>query len=231
MQPFNSNNSTSNGVSKYEAALSLSSLNNSTENSLPKFLSNANNIIKLVPTSLLETTQLDNIDSESSTTTLNLNENNQNVCYMMHTPLDLVTTTITTTSQQPIASPAIAISKQNNLSKILSNHSNSANLTIPLTTTTTTTVSCLSPILSSSSSSPTGSLQTSNKIVRDEKRRANHNEVEKRRRNNINKWIVELSKIIPDCSNDQSKHGQVKFKFSEQFNPLKYFMFKIFKIE
>ena len=34
--------------------------------------------------------------------------------------------------------------------------------------------------------------------------------VERRRRDNINKWIVELSKVIPDCSNDQSKHGQVR---------------------
>lgn len=50
---------------------------------------------------------------------------------------------------------------------------------------------------------------TNGKVVRDVRRRANHNEVERRRRDNINKWIVELSKVIPDCSNDQSKHGQV----------------------
>ena len=37
------------------------------------------------------------------------------------------------------------------------------------------------------------------------------NKVERRRRDNINKWIVELSKVIPDCSNDQSKHGQVRY--------------------
>ena len=211
MQPFNNNNSTSNGVSKYEAALSLSSLNNSADGNSPKLFNNQNNIIKLVPTSLLQT-ELNNIEPETST---NLNENSQNHCYMMHTPLDLVTTTITTTSttsqQQAVTSPVISISRKDNLSK-KSSISNSSNLTIPLTTTTTTTVSCLSPVLSSSSSSSSSigfSLQSSNKIVRDEKRRANHNEVEKRRRNNINKWIVELSKIIPDCSNDQSKHGQV----------------------
>lgn len=46
------------------------------------------------------------------------------------------------------------------------------------------------------------------KTVRDERRRANHNEVERRRRDNINKWIVELSKVIPDCSTDHTKHGQ-----------------------
>ncbi|XP_076135791.1 upstream stimulatory factor 2-like isoform X2 [Alosa pseudoharengus] len=35
---------------------------------------------------------------------------------------------------------------------------------------------------------------------RDERRRAQHNEVERRRRDKINNWIVTLSKIIPDCS-------------------------------
>lgn len=47
------------------------------------------------------------------------------------------------------------------------------------------------------------------KGLREERRRSNHNEVERRRRDNINKWIVELSKIIPECCNDQTKHGQV----------------------
>ncbi|KAM3596521.1 uncharacterized protein V6R79_015992 [Siganus canaliculatus] len=37
---------------------------------------------------------------------------------------------------------------------------------------------------------------------RDERRRAQHNEVERRRRDKINNWIVTLSKIIPDCSVD-----------------------------
>ncbi|XP_056272857.1 upstream stimulatory factor 2 isoform X2 [Pseudoliparis swirei] len=37
---------------------------------------------------------------------------------------------------------------------------------------------------------------------RDERRRAQHNEVERRRRDKINNWIVTLSKIIPDCSID-----------------------------
>lgn len=86
-------------------------------------------------------------------------------------------------------------------------HLESANPTIGPNVVSLGSIS--SPISSSSSSlntSPNGS-----KIVRDERRRANHNEVERRRRDNINKWIVELSKVIPDCSNDQSKHGQVKY--------------------
>ncbi|XP_073178579.1 upstream stimulatory factor 2 isoform X1 [Lepidochelys kempii] len=42
---------------------------------------------------------------------------------------------------------------------------------------------------------------------RDERRRAQHNEVERRRRDKINNWIVQLSKIIPDCNTDNSKTG------------------------
>ncbi|TNN01372.1 hypothetical protein fugu_010754 [Takifugu bimaculatus] len=44
---------------------------------------------------------------------------------------------------------------------------------------------------------------------RDEKRRAQHNEVERRRRDKINNWIVQLSKTIPDCNIDYTKTGQV----------------------
>ncbi|XP_063755272.1 upstream stimulatory factor 2 isoform X3 [Eleginops maclovinus] len=46
---------------------------------------------------------------------------------------------------------------------------------------------------------------------RDERRRAQHNEVERRRRDKINNWIVTLSKIIPDCSID-SRTGAVSLK-------------------
>ncbi|KAJ8266263.1 hypothetical protein GJAV_G00128440 [Gymnothorax javanicus] len=45
---------------------------------------------------------------------------------------------------------------------------------------------------------------------RDDKRRAQHNEVERRRRDKINNWIVQLSKTIPDCTMDSSKTGQSK---------------------
>lgn len=33
--------------------------------------------------------------------------------------------------------------------------------------------------------------------------------VERRRRDKINNWIVQLSKIIPDCSMESTKSGQV----------------------
>lgn len=35
---------------------------------------------------------------------------------------------------------------------------------------------------------------------RDDRRRATHNEVERRRRDKINNWITKLGKIIPDCN-------------------------------
>lgn len=45
---------------------------------------------------------------------------------------------------------------------------------------------------------------------RDDKRRATHNEVERRRRDKINTFIMRLAKIIPHCSDDNSKYGQSK---------------------
>ncbi|KAK2176540.1 hypothetical protein NP493_657g01010 [Ridgeia piscesae] len=45
--------------------------------------------------------------------------------------------------------------------------------------------------------------------TRDDRRRATHNEVERRRRDKINNWIVQLSKLVPDCSIDLSKQGQI----------------------
>ncbi|KAG8227799.1 hypothetical protein J437_LFUL006213 [Ladona fulva] len=47
-------------------------------------------------------------------------------------------------------------------------------------------------------------------LQRDERRRATHNEVERRRRDKINNWIVKLSKIIPECAPDHAKQGQSK---------------------
>ena len=44
---------------------------------------------------------------------------------------------------------------------------------------------------------------------RDDKRRATHNEVERRRRDKINNWIMRLAKLIPDVDHDHSKSGQV----------------------
>ena len=45
--------------------------------------------------------------------------------------------------------------------------------------------------------------------VRDEKKRATHNEVERRRRDKINGWINKLAKIVPSCNDDSTKQGQV----------------------
>ncbi|KAK7158346.1 hypothetical protein R3I93_009530 [Phoxinus phoxinus] len=45
---------------------------------------------------------------------------------------------------------------------------------------------------------------------RDERRRAQHNEVERRRRDKINSWIVTLSRMIPDCGADGAKTAASK---------------------
>ncbi|XP_060083522.1 upstream stimulatory factor 2-like isoform X2 [Ylistrum balloti] len=47
---------------------------------------------------------------------------------------------------------------------------------------------------------------------RDDRRRATHNEVERRRRDKINNWIVTLSKLVPDCAQEHVKQGQTKSK-------------------
>lgn len=44
---------------------------------------------------------------------------------------------------------------------------------------------------------------------RDERRRATHNEVERRRRDKINNWIMKLGSIIPDTCEAPSRHGPV----------------------
>jgi len=45
---------------------------------------------------------------------------------------------------------------------------------------------------------------------RDERRRATHNEVERRRRDKINTWIMKLAAVVPDCQLDQTKQGTSK---------------------
>ncbi|XP_076310513.1 upstream stimulatory factor-like isoform X4 [Tachypleus tridentatus] len=47
------------------------------------------------------------------------------------------------------------------------------------------------------------------RTARDERRRATHNEVERKRRDKINNWIMKLSKVVPDCSSDHTKQGQL----------------------
>ncbi|KAG1675011.1 Upstream stimulatory factor 2 [Nymphon striatum] len=56
----------------------------------------------------------------------------------------------------------------------------------------------------------TGSGTDGTRAPRDERRRATHNEVERRRRDKINTWIMKLAKIIPECTGDHSKQGQSK---------------------
>ncbi|XP_064595434.1 upstream stimulatory factor 1-like isoform X2 [Liolophura sinensis] len=58
----------------------------------------------------------------------------------------------------------------------------------------------------------TFSPKTDGRTARDDRRRATHNEVERRRRDKINNWIVQLSKLVPDCSQEQTKQGQIGSK-------------------
>uniref|UniRef100_A0A2C9JTI0 BHLH domain-containing protein n=1 Tax=Biomphalaria glabrata TaxID=6526 RepID=A0A2C9JTI0_BIOGL len=46
------------------------------------------------------------------------------------------------------------------------------------------------------------------RAARDDRRRATHNEVERRRRDKINNWIVQLSKLVPDCAQEPIKQTQ-----------------------
>jgi len=45
--------------------------------------------------------------------------------------------------------------------------------------------------------------------IKDQKR-SKHNEIERKRRDNINNWIMKLSKIVPDCQADSAKQAQPK---------------------
>lgn len=47
------------------------------------------------------------------------------------------------------------------------------------------------------------------RATRDDRKRATHNEVERRRRDKINCWIVQLSKLVPDCGQEQLKGGSL----------------------
>lgn len=45
--------------------------------------------------------------------------------------------------------------------------------------------------------------------ARDDKKRATHNEVERRRRDKINGWISKLAKIVPSCADESASKNQV----------------------
>ncbi len=54
-------------------------------------------------------------------------------------------------------------------------------------------------------------------VQRDDRRRVSHNEVERRRRDKINNWILKLGKIMPSDStqNDTGKTSQVTWPMGE----------------
>lgn len=47
------------------------------------------------------------------------------------------------------------------------------------------------------------------RVSRDDRRRATHNEVERRRRDKINCWILQLGRLVPEFSVDQLKQGDI----------------------
>ncbi|EFN67623.1 Upstream stimulatory factor 2 [Camponotus floridanus] len=51
---------------------------------------------------------------------------------------------------------------------------------------------------------------------RDERRRATHNEVERRRRDKINNWITKLGKLLAECDQNVNKEGDAKGNFEPQ---------------
>ncbi|CAL1545424.1 unnamed protein product [Lymnaea stagnalis] len=64
------------------------------------------------------------------------------------------------------------------------------------------------------------------RTARDDRRRATHNEVERRRRDKINNWIVQLSKLVPDCAQEpvkqtQASKGGILSKACEYINELR----------
>ncbi|KAK1787792.1 hypothetical protein P4O66_016279 [Electrophorus voltai] len=85
-------------------------------------------------------------------------------------------------------------------------HASDSLLSQPATTGQLYVMMSPQDVLGTSHQSKTEAPRTS----RDDKRRAQHNEVERRRRDKINNWIVQLSKTIPDCTVDTTKNSQSK---------------------
>lgn len=53
--------------------------------------------------------------------------------------------------------------------------------------------------------------------ARDDKKRATHNEVERRRRDKINGWIGKLAKIVPSCADEAVSKNQVLFNTNQVY--------------
>jgi len=54
-----------------------------------------------------------------------------------------------------------------------------------------------------------GRFSLGKQAARDDKKRATHNEVERRRRDKINGWISKLAKTVPTCTEESTNKGQV----------------------
>jgi len=97
----------------------------------------------------------------------------------------------------------------------------------PINDLFTTTATVKRPIVPLNSEVSRNKRADRNVITRDAKRRLTHNEVERRRRDKINQWIMYMSKIIPDCAEenktnyDNQSKGGILAKACDYINELK----------
>jgi len=83
--------------------------------------------------------------------------------------------------------------------------------TLTIATTTTAAAAPTHSALGAVSDPPGSAGGITNNSRRIDRRRATHNEVERRRRDTINAWIMQLGKLIPDLDmDDQDKSGPPK---------------------
>lgn len=138
--------------------------------------------------------------------------------------------------------PTAAVIDNGNVTGIVISKSNDTNITQyelrpnnatqffvvqPINDLFTTTATVNRPIVPLNSEISRNKRANRNIITRDAKRRLTHNEVERRRRDKINQWIMYLSKIIPDCAEenktnyDNQSKGGILAKACDYINELK----------
>ncbi|VVC30251.1 Myc-type, basic helix-loop-helix (bHLH) domain [Cinara cedri] len=136
-----------------------------------------------------------------------------------------------------------AVLEHGNLSGIVLGKTNDANITQyeirpnsnstqfyvvqPINDLFTTTTTVKRPIVPLNSEISRNKRVDRTIVSRDAKRRLTHNEVERRRRDKINQWIMYMSKIIPDCAEenktnyDNQSKGGILAKACDYINELK----------
>ncbi|XP_001947444.2 upstream stimulatory factor 2 [Acyrthosiphon pisum] len=138
--------------------------------------------------------------------------------------------------------PTAAVIENGNVTGIVMSKTNDTNITQyelrpnnnatqffvvqPINDLFTTTTTVKRPIVPLNSEVPRKRVDRT-VVTRDAKRRLTHNEVERRRRDKINQWIMYMSKIIPDCAEenktnyDNQSKGGILAKACDYINELK----------